>query len=94
MRVEGGIWSVPSLNGARGDALISQKVFIKSFFKSQFPHKSVKLSFIITNMKNKLTNLRGNRLLQNDMTNDFCEIRPRPLCVDDLFELAWLVGCG
>ena len=27
-------------------AFISQKVFIKSFFKSQFLHKSVDLSFI------------------------------------------------
>ena len=34
-------------------------VFIKSFCKSQFPHKSVNLSFIITRMKNKLTDLCG-----------------------------------
>ena len=35
--------------------LISHKVLIKSFWTSQFPHKSVNLSFIITNIKNKLT---------------------------------------
>jgi len=38
---------------------ISQKVFIKSFGKSQFTHKSVNLSFIITNIKNKLTDSCG-----------------------------------
>jgi len=37
--------------------LISQKVFIKSFFKSQFPHKSVNLFFILVTMKDKLTDL-------------------------------------
>ena len=37
-----------------------QKVFIKSFCKSQFPHKSVHLSFIITNVQHKLTDLCGN----------------------------------
>ena len=40
--------------------LVSQKVFIKLFCKSQFPHQSVNLSFIVTNMKDKLTNLCGN----------------------------------
>ena len=34
----------------------SHKVFVKLFFKSQFLHKSV----IITNVKNKLTDLCGN----------------------------------
>jgi len=53
--------------------LISQKVFIKFFCKSQFPHKSVNISFIITNMKNEFTNLCRNALLQNDV-NTFCEI--------------------
>ena len=43
-----------------GRRFISQKVFQKSFCKSQFPHKSVNLSFIITDTKNKLTNLYGN----------------------------------
>ena len=31
--------------------MISQKVFIKSFCKSQIPHKSVNLSFIVTNIQ-------------------------------------------
>ena len=34
-------------------------VFTKSFCKSQFPHKFVNLSFIITDMQ-KLTDLCGN----------------------------------
>ena len=32
----------------------------QSVFKSQFPHKSVNLSFVITNIMNKLTNSCGN----------------------------------
>ena len=35
--------------------LISHKVFIKSFCKSQFPYKSVTLSDVITNIKNEMT---------------------------------------
>ena len=42
------------------DDFISQKVFIKSFCKSQFPHESANFSFTITNIKNKLTDLCGN----------------------------------
>ena len=38
---------------------IPQKVLIKLFCKSQFPHKSVNLSFIITNIKIKLTDFCG-----------------------------------
>ena len=53
--------------------LIIHKLFIKSFYKSQFPHKSVNLSLLFTNMKNKLTDLCGNRLLQNDFINTLCE---------------------
>ena len=40
--------------------LISQKSVNEFVFKCQFPHKSVNLSFIITNIKNKLTDLCGN----------------------------------
>ena len=40
--------------------LISQKVFVESFCKSQFPHKFVNVSFIIANITNKLTNFCGN----------------------------------
>jgi len=38
---------------------ISQKVFIKSFGKSQFPHKSVNLFFILVIVKDTLTDLWG-----------------------------------
>ena len=41
------------------DIVISPKVFSESFCKSQLPHKSVNLSLIITNMKNKLTDMWG-----------------------------------
>ena len=33
--------------------------FLKSFCKSQLPHKFVNLSFVITNIQNKLTDLWG-----------------------------------
>ena len=55
--------------------LIRHKVFIKSFCKSQFPHKSVDLSFILVIIQDKLTSLCGNRLLQNNFINTCCEIR-------------------
>ena len=55
--------------GVRGS--ISHKEFITSFCKSLFPDELVKLSFIITNIKNRLTDLCGNRLLQNDLMNTF-----------------------
>ena len=40
--------------------LVPQKVFIKSFCKSQFQHKFVNLFFILVIVKDKLTDLRGN----------------------------------
>ena len=40
--------------------LISQKVLIKTFGKSQFTHKSDNLSFIITSTKRKLKDLCKN----------------------------------
>ena len=40
--------------------LISQEVFIKSFYTSKFSHKSVDVSFNMTNIQNKLTDSRGN----------------------------------
>ena len=43
----------------RSGAFISYKVFIKSFCESKFPHKSVILFFVITYIKNKLTDLCG-----------------------------------
>ena len=44
---------------------ISHKVLIKSFGKSEFPHKYVNLFLIITNTKDRMTDLCGNRLVQN-----------------------------
>ena len=35
-------------------------ISLKWFCRSQLPHKSVNLSFTITNMQNKLTDLCGN----------------------------------
>ena len=40
--------------------LISHKVFIGAICKSQFPPKSVNVSFTITYIKDKLTDLCGN----------------------------------
>ena len=57
--------------------LIAHNVFLKSFCKSQLPHKSANLSFTITNIKNKLTDLCGNRLLQNDSQKQKCMISAR-----------------
>jgi len=53
---------------------VSQKVFMKSFFKSQFPHKSVNLFFILVIRKDKLTDLCWNSLLKNDLIKTLCEI--------------------
>ena len=54
--------------------LILQKVFTKMFCEHQFPHKSVDVSFIITKIRDQLTNLCGNLLLQNDFLNCSCAI--------------------
>jgi len=43
-----------------GSELISQRVSTKSFCTNQFPHKSVNVSFVITNINNELTDLCGN----------------------------------
>ena len=40
----------------------------------KIPNKSVNLSLAITNLKNKVTDLCGNWLLQNDLMNTFCAI--------------------
>ena len=44
---------------ANVNELISQNVFMKSFCKSQFPHKFVNLFCILVIMKNQLTDLCG-----------------------------------
>ena len=53
---------------------VSHKVFKKSFFRTQFPYKYVYVSFIVTNIKNKLTDVCGNGLFQDNFINTFCEI--------------------
>ena len=40
--------------------IISQKVFIKSFPKIQFPHKCVNLFVTLVTINDKLTDLYGN----------------------------------
>ena len=52
---------------------ISQKVLIKSCCRSQFPHKFVNFYFILSMMKDKLTDLCGNQLLQDDFVGTLCE---------------------
>ena len=65
-------------SGSLECACISQKIFIRLFHISQFPQKSVNVSFIITNVKNKLTNLCGNLPSQNDFEITFWVIRLAP----------------
>ena len=62
---------------AKGCAIefISLKMEIKSLCKNQIANTSVNTSFIITNIKKWLTDLYGNRLLPNDLTNTFFETR-------------------
>ena len=57
-----------------GDYFISHIVILKSFLKSQLPHKYVNLSFAVANIKNKLTDLCGNGLLQTHFKNTLSEI--------------------
>ena len=47
------------LVGPNQTDIISNKVLMKLFRKSQFPHKSVTLFFIMTGMKDTLMNLCG-----------------------------------
>ena len=54
---------------------ISHTEFLKVVFRSQPPPKSVNLSFTITSIKNKLTDVWGSWLLQNDLRNTLCEIK-------------------
>jgi len=64
--------------GLRGSnpssVFVSQKVVVKLFYRSQSPRKSVNLSFTISNIKNKSTDLCGNSLLQSIFMNTFCEM--------------------
>jgi hypothetical protein len=71
-------------------AFISHKVFLKTFCRSQLPHKPVNLSFTITYIKNQLTNLWGSSVLQNDFKNTLCEISSPP---QDAGGSAYLTEC-
>jgi len=64
----------PLERGVRFDIFISQKEFKQSFCKSQFPHKFVNLFLKFVIIKDKLTDLCGNRLLPNEFINTFCEM--------------------
>ena len=50
-------------------------MFLTFFCIGQLPHRSVNLSFTVASIKNKLTDLFGNRLLQNESQNILCEIK-------------------
>ena len=65
--------------GRSSHKLISHKVLSKSFCKSQFPHRFVNLFFIPVIVKDALTDLCGNWLLQNDCINNCCEISMQPI---------------
>jgi hypothetical protein len=43
--------------------------------QSQFSHKSVNLFSILVIIKDKLTNLWGNRLFRHDFMNTFCAVK-------------------
>ena len=63
----------------RRQDFISHKMSVKSFCKSQFPHKFVILFFILVIMKDTLTNLSGNEVLRNDNINYLCEMKVHTL---------------
>ena len=48
---------------------------LKSFCRSQLPHKSINFPFTITNIKNMMKDLCGDRLLKNDLKKTLCEIK-------------------
>ena len=61
-------WSMHSLidsfqRAVDHSGLISQKVYIMSYFNSQLPHKSVNVFFILITIKHNLTDLLGNLVL-------------------------------
>ena len=50
-------------------------MFLTSFCKSQLPHKSVYVFFILVIVKDELTDLWRGGLPQNDFSDTLCEIR-------------------
>ena len=55
---DGSLHATPSRSHTPS-ALISQKVFLKSFYKSQFPHEPINLFFILLIVEDELTSLWG-----------------------------------
>ena len=55
-----GVWSRKPFSDSGVVGLISQKAKMKLFCRSQFPHRPVDLSFIVTHIQNKVTDLCGN----------------------------------
>ena len=53
---------------------LTESVYTVVLQKSQFPHKSVNVFFILVIITDKLTDLCGNLLLRKDFINTFCEI--------------------
>jgi len=58
----------------RVPSLIPQKLFIKSFCKTQCPLKFVNLSFIITNKNNKVEDCVADSTFEEDFINTLCEM--------------------
>ena len=54
--------------------VIDEDIF-KSFLKSQFPHKSINVIFILVTMKEELMDLWENWLFQIDFMNTLCETK-------------------
>jgi len=66
-------WLGRGLDVARNRDALGRPCFKSRFGKSRFPHKSVNLFFIL--VKDKLTDLWGSLLVQNDLKNTLCEIK-------------------
>ena len=71
----------PALSVVNPDR-ISQKVFIKSFCRSQLLHKSVNVSFTRTNIKKKVDRFVWELTFAETTLNTLCEMRPGPASLD------------
>jgi len=66
---------LPPAAAIKSSDFASHKVLTKSFCTSRFPHKSINLFSVLVMIKDKLTDLCGNCLLQNGFLKTFCELR-------------------
>ena len=80
----------PRAGGKAGIQLISHRVFLKSFCRSQLPHKFVDVSSAITDMENNMTDFCGNGLSQNDFENTLCEIKKAGIQAERTRRRAWM----